>query len=238
MDVKGKTAVITGASRGLGAGLAEAFAARGMRLGLCARSMPALAGDEVVARQLDVADAAALDAFCDEVSARFGRIDLWINNAGVLEPVKFVRDLSDAELEAHLAVNLYGVLHGMRAYLRHLSGRPGVLMNISSGAALRGYAGWGAYCAGKAAVDRLSECVQLEEPSLRVYAVAPGVIDTDMQAIIRSKTKEQFPMVDKFMAMKERDAFSRPPFVAEQLLRIAFSEPPGEVVLRLPPEPR
>jgi len=218
--------------------MAKALKRRGVRLGLCARSQPIIDdGDDVVARQVDVSDEGALCTFATEVAARLGRIDLWINNAGVLEPIAFARELSGDALMQHLAINVAGVLHGTRAYLSHLDGREGVLINISSGAALKGYAGWGAYCAGKAAVDRLSECVQLEEPTLRCHAVAPGLIDTDMQRLIRSKTADEFPAVDKFLEIKRNDAFSSPDHVANQLMAIAF-EPaarPDAVVLRLPP---
>jgi benzil reductase ((S)-benzoin forming) len=239
MDPKGRTAVITGASRGLGAGIAKAFSRAGLKLGLCARSAPVLDdGDTVVSRQLDVTDQTAVFRFADEVSERLGPIDLWINNAGVLEPIAFVRALDSEALMKHLAINVAGVLHGTRAYLRHLDGRDGVLMNISSGASTKGYAGWGAYCAGKAAVDRLTECVAAEESALRAYAVAPGVIDTDMQKLIRSKTAEEFPNVEKFRDLKKNDAFNTVGYVAQHLLAIAFDAGarPDEVVLRLPPE--
>lgn len=232
--------VITGASRGLGRGMAEAMAQRGLRLGLCARSDCALEG--AVSRSVDVTDEAAVRAFADDVVAAFGRIDLWINNAGVLDPVSFVRDVSTEALMQHLAINVAGVMHGAKAFTDHVRSRDGegVLINISSGAALKGYAGWGPYCAGKAALDRLSECIDLEEERVRVHAVAPGVIDTDMQHKIRGMTKEQFPMVDKFLQLAKDDAFSTPPYVADKLLDIAFSEDarPGSVVLRLPPQPK
>jgi benzil reductase ((S)-benzoin forming) len=250
VDVPGKVVVITGASRGLGAGMAEAMLAHGLRLGLGARSAPErwqaeLAdSNDVIRRTVDVTEPTAVDAFAAEVGERFGRIDLWINNAGVLEPVRFVRDLPVAALREHLAINLEGVLTGSRAYLRHLdaTGHEGVLVNITSGAALKGYAGWAAYCAGKAAVDRLTECLQLEEQHrggrLRAYAVAPGVIETDMQRTIRGKTPDEFPMVGKFLDLKQRDAFNSPRFVAEQLLSLAFDPTtrPDSVVLRLPAE--
>jgi benzil reductase ((S)-benzoin forming) len=244
-QVRGKVVVITGASRGLGSGMARAMLEQGVRLGLCARSAPVLEdGDEVVARRLDVTDAAAVDAFAEAVAERLGPIDLWINNAGVLEPVAFVEQLTASALQAHIAINVGGVLNGTQSYLRHLQAHDhhGVLINVSSGAALKGYAGWGAYCASKAAVDRLTECLELEmrhgDGRLRAHAVAPGVIDTDMQQLIRGKSADEFPMVDKFVDLKTRDAFSTAPFVAKHMLAIAFdrSARPESVVIRLPAE--
>ncbi|HHH12152.1 MAG TPA: SDR family NAD(P)-dependent oxidoreductase [Sorangium sp.] len=235
-----KTAVITGASRGLGAGMARDFAARGMRLGLCSRTAPALPPSErVVCAQLDVANRDAVEDFAEQIFRRFGHVDLWINNAGVLGPVRFVHDLDGAALLDHLRTNLVGVLHGSGAYVRRLrqTAAGGVLINISSGAARRGYAGWGCYASGKAAVDRLTECVQEEERAygLRAHAVAPGVIDTDMQTTIRALSEQQFPAVHKFHALKQREAFNSPAFVANELLRIAFDAQatPKSVVVRL-----
>jgi benzil reductase ((S)-benzoin forming) len=172
------------------------------------------------------------------VAERYGRIDLWINNAGVLDPVAFVRDLSKADLMRHLSINVGGVIHGSAAFVKHRRDGEGVLVNISSGAALRGYPAWGAYCASKAAVDRLTECLQLEEPQLRAYSVAPGVIDTDMQARVRSLSPDQFPMVEKFIELKRQGAYNSPRYVADRLLEIAFDPGarPDAVVLRLPEE--
>ena len=242
-DWAGRTAVITGASRGLGAGLALDFAGRGLQLALCARSRPVLpSGDDVISAQLDVRDEKAVDDFTKRVEKRFGTIDLWINNAGVLEPVKSLRDVSLDDFREHIDINLVGVFLCTRAYVRHLHRRrtAGVLINISSGAAWSGYAGWSAYCAGKSAVDRLTECVALEEEArgLRAYAVAPGVIDTDMQNRIRDCTPEDFPEVERFREMKRNEGFNTPGFVAEHLLAIAFdaAKRPEEVVVRLPDE--
>jgi len=243
LDLRERTAVITGASRGLGAGLAEAFRERGMRLGLCARSAPALAGGErVVSQRLDVRDAAAVETFARAVEARFGAIDLWVNNAGVLEPIAALRYVEAEEARLHLEVNVLGVVFGSQAFVRHLRrrGGEGVLVNISSGAARRPYAGWSIYCAAKAAVDRLTECLALEEAAqgLRAYAVAPGVIDTDMQARIRATPAERFPEVGRFLERKREERFSSPHFVAEQILALAFDPTarPAEVLVRLPDE--
>ena len=243
MDLEGRVAVITGASRGLGAGMACAFNKAGLRLGLCARSAPVLlASDRVVARRLDVSNGEAVDAFADEVFDRFGHVDLWINNAGVLAPVAPLRDVTSDEFRRALEVNVLGVFHGSRAYvrLRRRSGRPGVLANISSGAATSAYAGWSAYCATKAAVELLTESVALEEAGtgLRCHAVAPGVIDTQMQATIRAMPRERFPMVGKFWDLKEKDMFSSIDWVAQHMLELAFGKGSSQVRIRFPAEKR
>ncbi|MCA9652879.1 MAG: SDR family NAD(P)-dependent oxidoreductase [Myxococcales bacterium] len=238
-----RVVVVTGASRGLGAGMAERFRSLGMRVGVCARGASPLAGRSgVVAQRLDVRDEAAMQGFAAAVAAELGPIDLWVNNAGVLEPIAFLRDLSGEALMEHLAINVGGVLAGSKAFVGHLhrTGRGGVLVNVSSGAAQRGYAGWTAYCAGKAAVDRLSECVQLEEAEhgLRAYAVAPGVVDTAMQTTIRGMSEERFPAVEKFRELKRNEAFNSPAFVADRIAALAFDPEarPDSVVLRLPSE--
>jgi len=240
--VQGKTAVITGASRGLGAGLARHFAGKGMRLALCSRSKPVLDdGGDVLATRLDVTDEKAFEHFGRQAAEHLGHIDLWINNAGVLDPIAPLRDVTSDAFRRHVDINLFGVFLGTRMYARHIraADKGGVLINISSGASQKGYAGWSAYCAGKGAIDRLTEAVQLEEvdAGLRAHAVAPGVIDTDMQAMIRDCSADQFPMVQKFLDMKRDDAFNTTDFVAEHLLDISFGDsPPDEVVLRLPAE--
>ena len=236
-----RTAVVTGASRGLGAGLAEHFAKAGLRLGLCARSRPVLPeGDRVVSESVDVTDEKALDRFAERVEERFGRIDLWVNNAGVLDPIAPLRDVETEAFRHHLDVNVTGVFLGTRRYVRHLrrNGTDGVLVNISSGAGTSPYEGWSAYCAAKAAVDRMTEVVQLEEArsGLRAHAVAPGVIDTAMQERIRAQSEETFPAVERFRRMKEEGGFNTPEFVARELLAIAFDPErrPDSVVVRLP----
>ncbi len=242
-DLAGRTAVITGASRGIGAGLAEMFAHRGMRLGLCARREPTLASSaEVVARRLDVRDEAALEAFVRETELRFGAIDLWINNAGVLNPIAPLRDVAVAEFREHIEINLTGVFLGSRAYVRHVRAREGegVLINISSAAAWVGFEGWSAYCAGKGGVSQLTQCIALEEAEsgVRAHAVAPGVVDTDMQALIRSTPEDRFPEVDYFIELEREGGFNSVEFVARHILGLAFDPDrrTDEVDIRLPSE--
>jgi NAD(P)-dependent dehydrogenase (short-subunit alcohol dehydrogenase family) len=216
-------AVVTGASRGLGSGLAAAFAARGMRLGLCARSLPAAPpGSEALTACVDVRDADAVERFTREVVERFGHIDLWVNNAGVLEPIGPLADTDPEELRRNVDVNVLGVAYGSAAFARHVRGRAGrgLLINISSGAATTVYVGWAAYCASKAAVDMLTAVLASEERSagLSAAALSPGVIDTDMQALIRAAPDSVLPASDRFRSLYADGRFNAPDQVAEFIL--------------------
>jgi NAD(P)-dependent dehydrogenase (short-subunit alcohol dehydrogenase family) len=203
--------------------MAGYFAARGIRLGLCARAVPvAPGGAAATVAAVDVSDAAAVDAFANEVVDRFGRIDLWVNNAGVLEPIGPLAEADPSALQRHVATNVLGVMFGSATFARHVRSRPGggTLVNLSSGAATSAYRGWAAYCGSKAAVEMVTEVVGLEEQEsgLSAYAVAPGVVDTAMQALIRSTPEAAFPDVGRFHRLAADDAFATPDWVAKWIL--------------------
>lgn len=255
-QLKSRVAFISGASRGIGEAIALRASELGMRLVLCARSAPSIPeSDSVIARSLDVRDAESMEALVSEAEERFGTIDLWINNAGVLEPISLMRDMSLDDFKTHLEVNLTGVFIGSQCYVRHLhrraavkgtepagasGGDAGVLLNMSSAAAWKAFEGWAPYCAAKSGVERLTEVVALEEAALglRAHSVAPGVVDTEMQALIRSTSADRFPDVDAFREMKETDSFNSARYVANEFLAIAFdpSRRPEEVAVRLESE--
>jgi NAD(P)-dependent dehydrogenase (short-subunit alcohol dehydrogenase family) len=255
-NVTGRVAVVTGASRGLGAGLAVHFAASGMHLGLCARHRPRLVartrptaqGGHIVSSEapllsaVDVTDRAALADFADAVVERFGRIDLWVNNAGLLGPIAPLALADGAEVAQAIEVNVVGVANGSSVFAAHVRERPGrgILVNMSSGAATKAYEGWAAYCASKAAVDQLTRVVALEEArhDLSAYAVSPGLVDTDMQTAIRAADPAWFPERERFRRVAELQRFNSPGWVGDHILGLAFGpERPESVTLRIPDQP-
>ena len=239
--------VVTGASRGLGAGLAATFAAEGIRLGLCARTRPPIpeGAPDAVSETVDVTDAGALDAFAHTVAARFGQIDLWVNNAGVLEPIGPLVGADPAALRHNVAVNVLGVLHGSASFARHVRSRSGrgVLVNVVSGAATHPYEGWAAYGASKAAVAMATEVIAREERDhgLAAFALAPGVVDSDMQAVIRGTGPDEFPEGDRFRRLYAEGRLRSPSQVARFILdrlvdrRATGGEDPA-VQVRIPDE--
>ena len=181
------TALVTGASRGLGAALAAALSRRGWRLVVDGRAPGRLAAtvaalprpDLVTAVPGDVADPAHRAALAAAVG---DRLDLLVNNASELGPTPLPRlaDLPPAALERVLAVNTVAPLALVQAVLPALERAGGVVLDVSSDAAVEAYEGWGGYGASKAALDQLTAVLAVEHPALRVYAVDPGDMATDM----------------------------------------------------------
>lgn len=240
----GTVALVTGSSRGLGAGLAARFAEHRVTLALCARTEPALpAGATGITASVDVTDALAVDAFVRRAADELGPIHVCVANAGVLGPLGPLRDDDPAAVVDALRVNVEGVAHTAAAYARHVRSRPGdgVLLAISSGAARKPTQGWAPYAAAKAAVDMLARVVGEEEADagLRVHAVAPGVVETAMQEAIRAAGPGTFPRHAEFVALRDEGRASSAAFVADHLLRLAVAPDPDEaheVLLRLPDE--
>lgn len=182
------TALVTGASRGLGLALTAALSRRGWHLVVDGRDPARLASavaalphpDRVTAVAGDVADPghrAALAAAVPE------RLDLYVANASDLgpSPLPPLAELPAAAFEQVLRVNAVAPLALFQLVLPALRRAGGRVLAISSDAAVEAYAGWGGYGASKAALDRLSAVLAVEHPELRVYAVDPGDMATDMQ---------------------------------------------------------
>ncbi|MEM6760670.1 MAG: SDR family oxidoreductase [Pseudomonadota bacterium] len=187
--VTGKTVVITGASKGIGAATARVLAARGARVVLAARSADALtalaAETGGLAVPCDVADYAQVEALI----AAAGKVDVLVNNAGLIDPIARIEDSDVADWSTVVDVNLKGVYHGLRAVLPQMAARgSGTIINISSGAATGALEGWSHYCATKAAVLSLTRCAdkEMRAAGVRVMGLSPGTVATDMQREIKA----------------------------------------------------
>jgi NAD(P)-dependent dehydrogenase (short-subunit alcohol dehydrogenase family) len=181
------TALLTGASRGLGRALAIALNGRGWHLVVDGRDADRLARtvadlprpDLVTAVPGDVADARHR---ADLAAAAGPHLDLLVNNASDLgpSPLPGLADLRPEQLERVLAVNTVAPLAVVQAVLPALRSAGGRILNVSSDAAVEAYAGWGGYGASKAALDQLTAVLAVEHPELRIFAVDPGDMATDM----------------------------------------------------------
>jgi NAD(P)-dependent dehydrogenase (short-subunit alcohol dehydrogenase family) len=181
------TALVTGASRGLGRALATTLSERGWRLVLDGRDTARLTAaaaslphpELVTAVPGDVADPQHRAALAGAVGPR---LDLLVNNASDLgpSPLPSLAELDPDEFRRVLTVNAVAPLALVQAVLPALRSARGTVVNISSDAAVEAYAGWGGYGASKAALDQLTAVLAVEHPELRVYAVDPGDMATDM----------------------------------------------------------
>lgn len=197
-EMAGKVAVVTGAAQGMGAAFASGLATRGIHVvgadinedqmkltaeeiatALASKSLADRPGTVVGAR-IDVTKADEHEALAQVALKEFGRIDFWINNAGIF-PFALAEEISPEQIGATLSVNVEGVLFGAQAAARHMQ-HGGAIVNMSSVSALRVRKGRGAYCTSKAAVAHLTESLAVEfgDKGIRVNSIAPGYIDTAM----------------------------------------------------------
>jgi 3-oxoacyl-[acyl-carrier protein] reductase len=192
MSLQGKIALVTGASRGLGEGVARALAKEGAKVMLLARD-----GDlvQTVAREIgasaralacDVSDYPSVERAVADTRQLLGGLDILVNNAGVIEPIADLASSDPAAWARSIQINLIGAYNVVRAVLEGMQKTGGTIVNVSSGAAYRPLEGWSAYCAGKAALAMVTRSIQLETSGIRVFGFSPGTIDTDMQVKIRA----------------------------------------------------
>ena len=192
VTLKDKIVLITGASQGLGRALALAFAGEGARVVVNARSEESVgpvakeveeAGAQILALAADVSKATDVERLVRETVERFGRIDVLVNNAGVLGPRVGIEEYPEDEWRRVLDANLTGPFLVSKAALAHMP-EGGSIINLVSGVSVEGRAEWGAYSVSKFGMEGLTQILaaELEERGVRANAVDPGGMRTDMRA--------------------------------------------------------
>lgn len=218
-----KVVLITGASSGIGAGIARELGSTGARLMLGARRIDrlqeladALPG-EVAVRRLDVTDRADVAAFAAAARERFGRIDVIVNNAGVM-PLSLMASLKVEEWERMVDVNIKGVLYGIAAVLPEMTARgSGHIVNMASIGALSVVPTAAVYCGTKYAVRAISEGLRQENARIRVTCVYPGVVESELADTITDPVAAE--------AMKSYRSIALRPDAIARAVRFAIEQP-------------
>ncbi|MDN3516158.1 SDR family NAD(P)-dependent oxidoreductase [Aquisalimonas lutea] len=210
--------VVTGGGSGLGRAICRELAERGLQVVAVGRRRDALEGT----RSLDperittvAADLATAEGRAEVVEALGdGSLAGLVHNAGALEPIGPLAGVRLEDWRQAQAVNVEAPLFLTQGLLDNLQG--GRVLHMSSGAAHHGYAGWGSYCTGKAALHMIYQVLreELRDRGIAVGSLRPGVVDTPMQALIREQPPERFPMVQRFLDLHATGQLEDPAEVA------------------------
>lgn len=226
-------ALITGGSRGLGAALRDEYRSRDWQVMEFSRF-----GQSVHIDLTDTYDAADVftTAFSDLAAHGVDEVVV-INNAAMLGPVGPVASVAHEDIQAHIDLNIVSGILLARAFATAFQDRdcPKTFVNITSGAAVKGHAGWSLYCASKAAMEGFVRAFALEQAlqpyPIRAVNVNPGIMDTAMQAEIRASNVEDFPERERFVGFKLGGQLAQPDAVAARIVEIVASRPePGATV--------
>lgn len=187
MDLTNQTVVITGGSRGFGKSLAKAFIAEGAQVVILCnnkdeleKTVAELSADYFVA---DVTNYEDLEALGDHVVKKYGKVDIWINNAGIHIAPSSVEEVDRTKLHRLFEINCFGYFYGCQVALRHMKKQgSGLIINVNSTAGLEGKPELSAYCSSKFAVKGLTESIRNEVvgSEIQIYALFPGGMQTDI----------------------------------------------------------
>lgn len=236
-DMREKVVAITGASSGIGAGIARELGAAGAKLMLGARRTDRLEalgeeirskGGEVTSRRLDVTDRADVAAFAAMARETFGRVDVIVNNAGIM-PLSLMASMKVDEWDRMVDVNIKGVLHGIAAVLPEMVARgSGHIINIASIGALTVSPTATVYCATKFAVRAISDGLRQEHDNIRVTCIHPGVVESELADTITDPPAAELMKTYRSIALQP-DAIGR-------AVRFAIEQPAdvdvNEIVVR------
>lgn len=245
---------ITGTSKGIGLSLAKQLIKEGNFLYLVSRTinqeLVELAKQQkvkVVYKSYDLSDVESLESLIKDF---YSQIDIelvngvyLINNAGMLDPINSIEHVLPHEIVKHMNVNLVAPMILQSSFIRESINKLNKLtqvrvLNISSGAALRPFQGWSVYCSSKAGLNMFTQGtvkdLEAIESQIKVVAVAPGIVDTSMQAMIRNATETEFELVEQFKEYKEQGQLLEPQFVGERLVKLIHSPSFGDnVIMRI-----
>jgi len=197
-ELQNKVAIITGASKGIGAATAKRMAELGVKVVLTARSQEALnelandmntSGGEALAVACDVSDYNQVNSAIAQTIMKFGKIDIVVNNAGLIDPIGRITDVAPDDWGKVIDVNVKGIFNMLHATLPGMEARgQGTIINISSGAAYGAMEGWSHYCSSKAAALMLTKATHTEYAGkgIRAVGLSPGTVATDMQVNIKA----------------------------------------------------
>ena len=193
MNLKGKTAVITGGTKGLGKALALRFAEQGAHVALCGRSQDLLKrtqlelsafGVRTLAEQCDISDADQVQRFAERVLEEFSDVDVLVNNAALLGSRVPIAEYSAPRWEQVIQVNVNGLFYVTKAFLPSMiHRRSGSIINVASSVGRHGRAGWGAYAVSKFAMEGFTQTLaqEMQTYGIRVNSVNPGAMATEMR---------------------------------------------------------
>ncbi len=219
---------ITGSSKGIGKGLAErALQDEDARVVGLSRTH-SIEHERYKAISIDLSELSKLEEEAEDIfrtNEEFERIVL-INNAGTLGDVKHMGNIDYSSISHLFNLNVSAPIMLMNAFMKVYKDFKGekTIINVSSGAGKSAVDGWSGYCASKAALDMATEVAakenKMDNGGFRIHAIAPGVVDTEMQTQIRSIDKNDFSGVDKFISLKEDQQLSSEEEVAEKYFSI------------------
>ncbi|MEX1018157.1 MAG: SDR family oxidoreductase [Litorilinea sp.] len=225
---------MTGAGRGIGEAVAEMLAASGAAVVLSARSVDAIEtvaerirtnGGKAIAVPGDVSDPEAVEEVVESAVEQFDRVDILVNNAGVIWPLDEFAESDPDEWTYNIQVNLVGPYLMTRNVLPlMIEQQYGRLVHISSGAAVRAFAGWSAYCTAKAGLDMMNKvlAVELADSGVTTNCLYPGLVNTEMQSDIRSvDTSESTLDFSLWQNAYERNELRSPQDVARSIFWLA-----------------
>jgi len=231
---KMKTVVITGSTRGIGRGLAENFLVRGCKVVISGRQEQAVAevgaelggrfgADKVAGRACNITDGNQLQALWDEAVTRFGRVDIWINNAGVSAPRKALADTDEATIMQVVGINLSGILLANRVALRGMNGQGGgQIWNMEGfGSGGQVQPGMSVYGATKRAVNYINKALQKEVKGsgVQVCSLSPGIVITDLLTGDYDTTSAEWEKSKKIFNMLGDKVETVTPYLVDGVLK-------------------